>query len=79
MSESHYSMLIQWSNEDQAFLVRLPDWEREGRVLGPVTHGDTYVEAVKRGQEALEALIASAYTHQENLPEPQTFAVASRK
>ena len=53
MNESHYSMLIQWSDEDQAFLVRLPDWEREGRVLGPVTHGDTYIEAVEHGQEAL--------------------------
>ena len=76
MNELHYSMLIQWSDEDQAFLVRLPDWEREGRVLGPVTHGDTYTEAVEHGQEALEALIASAHKHQENLPEPQTFAVA---
>ncbi len=76
MGDLHYSMLIQWSDEDQAFLVRLPDWEGEGRVLGPVTHGDTYNEAVERGQEAFEALIASAYKHQENLPEPKTFAVA---
>ena len=76
MSELHYSMLIQWSDEDQAFLVRLPDWEREERVLGPVTHGDTYIEAVEHGQEALDALIASAHKHQESLPEPQTFAVA---
>ena len=76
MGDLHYSMLIQWSDEDQAFLVRLPDWEREGRVLGPVTHGDTYNKAVERGQEAFEALIASAYNHQENLPEPQTLAVA---
>lgn len=74
MSESHYSMLIQWSDEDQAYLVRLPDWERAERVLGPVTHGDTYAEALEHGLEALEALIASAHKHNKPLPEPQTFA-----
>lgn len=35
---AHYSLLIQWSNEDQAFLVTLPEWA--DRVLGPVTHGE---------------------------------------
>jgi len=74
--ELHYSMLIQWSDEDQAYLVRLPDWERAERVLGPVSHGDTYTEALKHGLEALEALIASAHKHHETLPEPQTFAAA---
>ena len=63
----HYSMLIQWSDEDQAYLVTLPDWAE--RVLGPVTHGDTYEEAVQRGHEALKALIASARTHGEPLPQ----------
>ena len=33
MSELHYSLLIQRSDEDQAYLVRLPDWERAERVL----------------------------------------------
>ena len=62
-----YSMLIQWSDEDQAYLVILPDWAE--RVLGPVTHGDTYEEAVQRGHESLEALIASARKHGEPLPQ----------
>ena len=76
LSELHYSMLIQWSDEDQAYLVRLPDWERAGRVLGQVTHGDSYAEALEHGLEALEALIASAHKHHETLPEPQTFVAA---
>ena len=76
MSELHYAMLIQWSNEDQAYLVRLPDWEQAERVLGPVTHGDTYAEALEHGLEALEALIASAHKHNEILPEPQAFVAA---
>ncbi len=76
MNELHYAMLIQWSNEDQAYLVRLPDWERAERVLGPVTHGDTYAEALENGLEALEALIASAQKNHELLPELQTFVTA---
>jgi predicted RNase H-like HicB family nuclease len=67
-----YSMLIQWSDEDQAYLVILPEWA--DRVLGPVTHGDTYEEAVRHGQEAIEALVASARKHHESLPQPRTFA-----
>jgi hypothetical protein len=35
----HYSTVVQWSDEDDAFLVSLPEWE--GRVLNPVMHGDT--------------------------------------
>ena len=53
-----YSMLIEWSQDDEAYLVTLPDWE--GRVFGPVTHGETYEEAVARGKEALDSLVASA-------------------
>ena len=41
----HFSMVIQWSADDQAYLVSLPEWE--GRVLNPVTHGDSYEDAVK--------------------------------
>jgi predicted RNase H-like HicB family nuclease len=67
-----YSMLIQWSDEDQAYLVILPEWA--DRVLGPVTHGHTYAEAVRHGQEATCALVASARKHHESLPQPRTFA-----
>jgi predicted RNase H-like HicB family nuclease len=69
---AHYSILIFWSDEDQAYLVGLPQWA--DRVLGPVTHGDTYEEAAQRGREALDALIASAQQHGEPLPRPRTSA-----
>ena len=72
MSDLQYSMLIEWSSEDRAYLVTLPEWA--ARVLGPVTHGETYEEAVARGKEALAALIASARKHGEPLPEPRTYA-----
>ncbi len=75
MSEKlQYSMVVQSSNDDQAYLVTLPEWE--GRVFNPVTHGDTYEEAIKNGREALEALVASVSKHGEPLPEPRVFAGA---
>jgi antitoxin HicB len=76
MSDLRYSMLIQWSEEDQAYLVTLPDWE--GRVFGPVTHGDTYEEAAERGKEALEALIAWTQKHGEAMPAPHGYTPAEK-
>ena len=70
----HYSMLIEWSEEDQAYLVILPEWA--DRVLMPVTHGDTYSDAVQHGQEVLEMLVKSALQDGEPLPMPKTHAVA---
>jgi antitoxin HicB len=70
----HYSMLIEWSEEDQAYLVTLPEWA--DRVIMPATHGSTYGEAVQRGQEVLEMLVNSALRDVEPLPPPKTHAVA---
>jgi predicted RNase H-like HicB family nuclease len=70
-----YSMLIEWSNGDQAYLVTLPEWS--DRVIMPVTHGDTYSEAAQRGQEVLTMLINSAKQDGESLPAPTTHNVLS--
>ncbi|HEV7130104.1 MAG TPA: type II toxin-antitoxin system HicB family antitoxin [Ktedonobacterales bacterium] len=67
MNDAHYSMLIEWSVEDQAFLVSFPDWAPY--VAQPVTHGDTYAEAVRKGQDVLENLIATARNEGAPLPE----------
>jgi antitoxin HicB len=70
MSEQlRYSMLIQWSNEDEAYVVSFPEWEN--RVFNPVTHGKSYDEAVRNGKEALEGLVESAKKHGESVPEPK--------
>lgn len=65
---SRYSIPIQWSDDDRAYVVSLPEWS--ARVLNPVTHGETYDEAVKNGTEAIEALMASADKRGDALPEP---------
>jgi predicted RNase H-like HicB family nuclease len=74
MSEEHlhYSMVIEWSEEDQAFLVTLPEWANS--VLMPATHGSTYNEAVQHGLEVLEMLVNSARRNGEPLPRPKIYA-----
>ncbi len=66
-----YSMLIEWSEEDQAYLVTLPEWAE--RVIMPVTHGNTYSEAVQHGQEVLKMLVESAKKDGEPLPMPKVY------
>ena len=63
----HYRMLIEWSDENDCFIVLLPDWE--GRTSQPVTDGKTYEEAARNGQEVLDLLVDD----EPNLPEPVTY------
>jgi len=75
MSEQpHYSLVIQWSDEDQAYVVSFPEWEAHG-LIGH-THGDSYEEAVAKGQDVLRMLIESARRDGESLPAPRTFVSA---
>ncbi len=71
-SPLHYSILIEWSEEDQAYLVILPEWA--DRVIMPATHGNTYHEAVANGQAVLELLVESAAQSGEPLPSPKIHA-----
>jgi predicted RNase H-like HicB family nuclease len=66
-----YSMLIEWSDEDDAYIVSLPEW---GDLVH--THGETYAQAVAMGEELLAGLIASRQQHGEPLPPPHVFAPA---
>lgn len=68
-------MLIEWSEEDQAYLVILPEWTE--RAIMPVTHGSTYQEAVQRGQEVLELLVGSTKQDGEMLPPPRYMLLIS--
>jgi predicted RNase H-like HicB family nuclease len=61
-------MVIQWSDVDGVFIVSLPEF-------GPFakTHGSTYEEAARMGQEVLELLMTTASEDEEPLPEPIKF------
>lgn len=73
---SHYSMLIRWSDEDQLFLVSLPEWEGALGNWDSATHGDTYEAAAANGHEVLTMLIEHRLESRRRLPEPQVFADA---
>jgi predicted RNase H-like HicB family nuclease len=61
-----YTIVIQWSDEDQCYLVHLPEFPSQ-----PFhTHGDTYEEAIKNAQEVLELLIEEYQEDGKALPKP---------
>jgi antitoxin HicB len=58
-------MVLQWSDEDQCYVVTLPAWQNAR------THGATAEEAVRHGREVLGLLIDSAMRRGEPIPEPE--------
>ncbi|MBC6417474.1 MAG: type II toxin-antitoxin system HicB family antitoxin [Prochloron sp. SP5CPC1] len=66
--KQRYTIIIQWSDEDECYVVSLPEW---GEFCH--THGDTPEEALKNAQEVLELLINSELQDNKSLPEPNLF------
>ncbi|MFM2064509.1 MAG: hypothetical protein RLZZ507_4180 [Cyanobacteriota bacterium] len=59
-----YTIIIHWSNEDQCYLVHLPEFPTQKYH----THGNTYEEAVKNAQEVIEMLITEDQEDGKPLP-----------
>lgn len=74
--EPHYTIEIKWSDEDNRYVVILPEWA--DRYAMPVADGSTYEEAVARGRNALENYIEFARQDGIPLPEPATYASSPR-
>lgn len=66
-----YSMLIEWSELDQAYIVTLPEWEQTGALAH--THGATYAEAAEKGQDLLAFLLEAASQENSRIPTPASF------
>lgn len=64
---NHYSMLIEWSEDDDAYVVSFPEF------VGAHTHGATYREAVKNGQAVLTLLIETCEQEGNPLPMPARY------
>jgi predicted RNase H-like HicB family nuclease len=64
MSQPRYTVIIQWSEEEQRYVVSLPEW---GDLCK--THGQTYEEAAKNAREVLELLLDGEATP----PNPKLF------
>jgi predicted RNase H-like HicB family nuclease len=58
-----YSIIIQWSEEDEKYIASLPEF-------GPYahTHGESYEEALKNAQEVLELLREDYQARGKELP-----------
>ena len=67
LRKARYSMVIQWSDVDQVFIVTLPEFH------GCKTHGATYEEAAKNAREVLEMLMETEKKDRKALPPPHTF------
>lgn len=66
--DRHYSMLIEWSDEDGAYVVTVPE------LPGCMTHGATYAEAVRQGEDAIATWLETARTWGDPIPAPRVFA-----
>lgn len=64
-----YQVTIAWSQEDNCYLVYLPDFKDE--IMQPVAHGDTYQEALQHGLEVMEELILHLQATGKELPIPK--------
>jgi predicted RNase H-like HicB family nuclease len=67
---THYSMNIQWDVDDQVFIVTVPE------LPGCRTHGATYEEAVRQGQDAIESWIRVARELGRPVPVPSVVHMA---
>ena len=67
----NYSIVIQWSEVDQAFLVHLPEFPSQHFV----THGTTYDEALQNGLEVIELLVESYEEEGRSLPSLRSTAM----
>ena len=64
----HYSMIIQWDPYDCIYVVSVPE------LPGCMTHGSSYEEAVKQGQDAIESWIMVAEQDGTPIPPPKVAA-----
>ncbi len=69
-----YSILIQWSDEDQLYLVTLPEFAEIA--MQPSTYDQTYEDAVKNAQAAIEGYLAYCEEDGLAIPTPNMLQVA---
>ncbi|NJL52856.1 MAG: type II toxin-antitoxin system HicB family antitoxin [Hydrococcus sp. SU_1_0] len=65
MNSLKYRIIIQWSDEDNCFLVSLPDFKDEQQW---VTHGETYQQALQNAMEVMDMLVEMYQEKEKALP-----------
>ena len=61
-----YEILIQWSDEDRAFVARVPE------LPGCMAHGPTRATAQENIGQAIALWLETAREHGDPVPEPQS-------
>lgn len=69
-----YSMIIEWSEEDQLFLVTIPEFT--DLVVMPCTHDKTREGAIKKGEEVIEMYLEAWSLEGQPIPKPKTLQFA---
>ena len=67
---SKYSMVMSWSEEDQAYIVSVPE------LPGCMADGKTPEEAVKNTEIVISEWIETALEDGEEIPEPHLFSMS---
>jgi antitoxin HicB len=65
--ERHYSMNLKWDPEDRVYVVMVPE------LPGCLTHGSSYEEAVRQGQDAINSWIDANLQEGRRIPKPRLF------
>ncbi len=60
-----YEMIIYWSDEDQAYIVEVPE------LYGCMADGQTYEEAVKNAEKIIKEWIEVAKEQGRPIPQPK--------
>ncbi len=72
--KTNYSMIIQWSDVDQIFVVTIPEFA--DRLRMPCTHGDTHEDAAQAGLELIETFLEIWEEEGKSIPEPRALVTA---
>jgi len=65
MTNNRYEMIIWWSDEDNAYVVDVPD------LPGCMTHGKTRTQAIKNAEDAIAFWIRTAKADKLPIPQPK--------
>jgi predicted RNase H-like HicB family nuclease len=71
LEASHYPVIVEWSDEDQLFLAKLPD------LGGLIVHGSTPEEALRKSTRSAAQYLAAMRKLGEHVPEPPSLLVRS--
>jgi predicted RNase H-like HicB family nuclease len=65
MMSIKYELIIYWGDEDQSFVVEVPE------LPGCMANGETYEQAVANAQQVIEEWIETARERGRPIPEPR--------